>query len=64
MDKYRFDSFGGGSSWDHISSHAVTTHKDNYFPIEHRLYLNTEGIDVYRIATEFTKKCIQRKIPY
>ena len=64
MDRYRFDSFGEGSSWDHISSHAVTTHKDNYFPIEHRLYVNTEGIDVYKVITEFTKKCIQRKIPY
>ena len=64
MDKYRFTAFGEGSSWNHISSHAVTTEKEHYFPIYHRLYLNTEGIDTYKIITEFTKKCIARKIPY
>ncbi len=64
MDRYRFTAFGEGSSWDHISSNAVTTEKDPYFPIYHRLYLDTEGIETYKLVTEITKKCLQRHIPY
>ncbi len=64
MDKYRFTAFGEGSSWSHISSNVITTYKDPYFPIYHRLYLNTEGIDTYRLVIEFTKKCLERNIPY
>ena len=64
MDMYRFTAFGEGSSWNHISSNKITTEKDPIFRIYHRLYLNTEGIDTYKVVAEFTKKCLERNIPY
>ncbi len=64
MDTYRFTAFGEGSTWNHISSNKISVEKDSFFPIYHRLYLNTEGIDTYKIVAEFTKKCLERNLPY
>lgn len=64
LEKYRWSAFGAGSGWIHVCSRYATAKKDKYPNIEHRLYVNTESIDTYKMITSFVKKCDKHKLPY
>ncbi|MFA7688545.1 MAG: hypothetical protein WCX96_00435, partial [Bacilli bacterium] len=64
LDKYNWKSLGEGSGWIHVCSRYVTAKKDEYPRVEHRLYLNTESVDIHRIVTYLVKKCDNYHLPY
>ena len=64
LKKYRWDSFGENSGWIHVCSKYLTAKGDQYPNVEHRLYLNTEPFDTYKMITLFAQKCDERHLPY
>ena len=64
LEKYSWKSFGEGSGWVHVCSRYLTAKKDPFPNIEHRLYLNTESIDTYKMAEFFINKCDKYHLPY
>ena len=64
LEKYSWKSFGSGSGWVHVCSRYLTAKKDQYPNIEHRLYLNTESLDTYKMTTYLVEKCDEYHLPY
>lgn len=64
LDKYSWKSFGGGSGWTHVCSRYLTAKKDQYPNVEHRLYLDTESLDTYKMITYLVEKCDEHHLPY
>ncbi|MBR3229929.1 MAG: hypothetical protein IKF91_03785 [Bacilli bacterium] len=64
LDKYKWSSFGENSGWVHVCSRYLTAKKDEYPNVEHRLYLNTESLDTYKMITLFVQKCDEYHLPY
>ena len=64
LKKYRWDSFGENSGWIHVCSKYLTAKGDQYPNVEHRLYLNTESFDTYKMITLFAQKCDEHHLPY
>ena len=64
LEKYSWKSFGGGSGWIHVCSRYLTAKKDQYPNVEHRLYLDTESLDTYKMTTYFVEKCDEHNLPY
>ncbi len=64
LDKYRWTAFGEYSGWTHVCSRYVTAKQDKYPNIEHRLYIDTESIDVLKMATLIIEKCDAHHLPY
>ena len=64
LEKYIWDSLGEGSGWVHVCSRYVTAKKDSYPNVEHRLYLNTDSLDIYKMVTYFVEKCDKHHLPY
>lgn len=64
LEKYSWKSFGGGSGWIHVCSRYLTAKKDQYSNVEHRLYLDTESLDTYKMTTYLVEKCDEHHLPY
>lgn len=64
LEKYSWKPFGGGSGWIHVCSRYLTAKKDQYPNVEHRLYLNTESLDTYKMTTYLVEKCDEHNLPY
>lgn len=64
IEKYKWTAFGGDSSWVHVCSRYVTAKQDKYPNIEHRLYINTESLDTYKLINLLVKKCDEHQLPY
>lgn len=64
LDKYKYSSLGETTGWNHICSKYVACKNESTPIIVHRLYLNVDSFDVYKLATLFTKKCIKNNVPY
>lgn len=64
LEKYSWKSFGEGSGWIHVCSRYLTAKKDQYPNIEHRLYLDTESLDTYKMTTYLVEKCDEHHLPY
>ena len=64
ISRYGFQTLGEFSSWHHIDSSELSFHTHRRPPIEHRLYLNSESVDTFDIASLFTDKCMERGIPF
>ena len=64
LDKYKWSSFGKSKEWKHICSRYLTAKKDSFPNIEHRLYINTESVDTYKLITIFIEKCDKYNLPY
>ena len=64
LDKYHWSSYGAYSSWAHINSRYLNGQRNWDFPVEHRLYLNVSGVDVYKIINQFMKKCDENNLIY
>ena len=63
-DKYRWDSKGLDGPWTYCSSNKIYAHKHADFEIEHRLYINTNAEDTYKMANLFREKCDNKNLPY
>ncbi len=61
---YAWNSIGRYDTWVHICSRYLTAKQDAYPNVEHRLYLNTESFDTYKMATLFIEKCDKYHLPY
>lgn len=64
MDKYRWNAFGETSGWVHVCSRYVTAKQDKYPKVAHRLYLDTESIDTYKMITALIEKFDEHQLPY
>ena len=64
IDRYKWSSLGEYSSWIHVCSKYLNLEQSPYPKIEHRLYLDTEGIYTHKMASYFIEKCEKYKIPY
>ena len=64
IGKYGFQTIGQYTPWYHIDSAKLCFDRHRRPPIEHRLYLNSESVDTFDIATLFTDKCMERGIPF
>ena len=65
FDKYRCDYPNNPETgMTRISSTGLHANKPVVEEGPHRLYLNPESIDIYKLLTEFVKKCEENKLPY
>ena len=64
IEKYRWTAFGDSSGWVHVCSRYVTAKQDKYPNIEHRLYLDTESLDTYKMINLLVEKCDEYHLPY
>lgn len=62
--KYRWDSFGDGPGWTQVASRYLTAKKDPSIKAEHRLYIDTESVDTYKLLNILVKKFDQHNLPY
>lgn len=56
--------FFHGSTWTYISHNSINPSKYKKIIVDHRLYLNTENIDTYKVMELFRNKCKERKLDY
>ena len=63
IDRYRWNRMDD-PTWIHVSSLYVNSYQEENFDVEHRLYLNMELIDTYKIVNLFLKGCEERNLPY
>lgn len=61
---YKWDAIGRDSSWIHVSGRQLHSKNMNTFNIEHRLYLNTNDKDTYKVVNELINMCEQKNILY
>ena len=64
LEKYRWDAFGEGSGWTFVNSQTVTLKMGEPSNREHRLYLNPDASDIYKLITHFILKCDKYQLPY
>lgn len=64
LEKYRWDKMGETSGWIHVCSRNLTAKKDKYPNVEHRLYLNTDSLDTFKLVNYLTKKFDEHKLPF
>lgn len=56
--------FFHGSTWTYISHNSINLSKYKKIIVDHRLYLNTENIDTYKVMELFRNKCKERELDY
>lgn len=64
LEKYKWTAFGEFSGWVHVCSRHVTAKQDKYPNVEHRLYLDTESFDTYKMLNLLVEKCDEHHLPY
>ena len=64
LRKYRWDAFGDGPGWTQVASRYLTAKKDPSIKAEHRLYIDTESVDTYKLLNILVKKFDQQNLPY
>lgn len=64
LGDYSWRSLGEGSGWVHVCSRYLTAKKDKYPDIEHRLYVNTESLDTYKMVTYLVEKFDEHHLIY
>ena len=60
----RYTPFSQGRSWTYITHNNINPSKYKKFIVDHRLYLNTENIDTYKVMELFRNKCKERELEY
>lgn len=51
-------------TWTYIRYNSINASKPKNFTVDHRLYLNTENIDTYKVMELFRNKCKERELNY
>lgn len=64
MEKYKWTAFGKGPDFVHVCSRCVTFESGKGAKIAHRLYLDTESVDTYKMISRFVEKCDEHKLHY
>lgn len=64
IKRYKWNSLGQGSGWEHVCSERLTAYKDSYPSIEHRLYLNVDSVDIYELTSYMINKFEEKHMPY
>ena len=64
LEKYGWDSLGAYSGWIHTDSRYLCAKRTNRPKIEHRLYINTDSISLYKIINLFMSECSKKGIPF
>ena len=64
INKYRWNNFSEDPTWQHVSSRYVNARKEDKINVEHRLYLNMELADIYKMSYLLVKKCTDKNLPY
>lgn len=64
MERYKWSAFGQDPCWTHVCSRYLTAKKDEYPDIAHRLYINTESIDTYKMLISLMEKFDKYQLPY
>lgn len=59
-----YAAFFPESTWTYIRYNSINASKPKNFTVDHRLYLNTENIDTYKVVELFRNKCKERKLNY
>lgn len=62
FDKYKW--FDSGKYWVVVRSGLVKPFSNSYMDINHRLYLNIDRVDMYKVIDLFIAKCAQNNLPY
>lgn len=60
----KYTPFSHGESWTYISHNSINPSEYKKFIVDHRLYLNTENIDTYKVMELFRNKCKERELDY
>ena len=60
----KYTPFSHGKSWTYISHNSINPSKYKKIIVDHRLYLNTENIDTYKVMELFRNKCKERELEY
>ena len=60
----KYTPFSHGESWTYISHNSINPSKYKKIIVDHRLYLNTENIDTYKVMELFRNKCKERELDY
>lgn len=60
----KYTPFSHGESWTYISHNSINPSKYKKIIVDHRLYLNTENIDIYKVMELFRNKCKERELDY
>ena len=64
-DKYKWDSIDEMGFWTFFNNASlISGYKKSPMKVEHRLYVNPSGLDVYKFAKIFRDKCIDKNVPY
>lgn len=50
--------------WDYILSRNVSAKQEPGIAVKHRLYINCQNQDVWKLCSMFTQKCEDNKLPY
>ena len=64
IDKYRYNNISDFTGWEHVRFRNITGKQVHQPAIEHRLYLNLDGIIIHEFAEMLAKKCIKEKLPF
>lgn len=59
-----YAAFFPGDTWTYIRYNSINASKPKNFTVDHRLYLNTENIDTYKVMELFRNKCKERELNY
>ena len=59
-----YAAFFPEGTWTYITYNNINPSKYKKFIVDHRLYLNTENIDTYKVMELFRNKCKERKLNY
>ena len=59
-----YAAFFPEDTWTYIRYNSINASKPKNFTVDHRLYLNTENIDTYKVMELFRNKCKERELDY
>ena len=59
-----YAAFFPEGTWTYIRYNSINASKPKNFTVDHRLYLNTENIDTYKVMELFRNKCKERELNY
>lgn len=63
LERYAWSNHGNNTDWIHINSNNIQTGQNKNWQSEHRLYINTDGVEDF-VVYMFVKECINKNLPY
>ena len=63
LEKYAWSNHGNNTAWTHINSNNIYTGQNKDWVTEHKLYINTDGVEDC-VVDMFVSECIKKELPY